>query len=382
MQLEAFKGDQYRLPDRKAAPRTGQRSYDFPAVKDGRCIKEEITLKQVEGMQSCAFNTRRGKFQDARVRQAFNYAFDFEWANTNLFYGQYKRSRSYFNNSEMEATGLPSPEELAILEPLKDQLPAEVFTTEYANPVNANARIGGRTCGRLAKLLNEAGWNVTQDGNKSVLKNAKGETIRPSSSCSIPRCSSALRCPTSNSSNCWASTVGHQDRRFSANIKRRVETFDFDIIVGNFGQSLSPGNEQREFWGSAAAKRNGSRNLIGISDPAIDSSIDAIIFAKNRAGARCRLQGAGPGAVWNHFVVPMWFIALRAHRRGGTALAAPETLPDYALGFPTIWWWDEEKAKKVKTGMRRVAAALLAVLALFAARSMRRPRMAFRFLAT
>ncbi|RPH65468.1 MAG: ABC transporter substrate-binding protein, partial [Hyphomicrobiales bacterium] len=133
--LEAFAGDQYdwRLENSSKNWATG---YDFPAIKDGRVIKEEITLKQVEGMQSWAMNIRRPKFQDVRVRQALNYAFDFEWANTNLFYGQYKRSRSYFNNSEMEAKGLPSPEELKLLEPLRDQLPPEVFTAEYANPVN------------------------------------------------------------------------------------------------------------------------------------------------------------------------------------------------------------------------------------------------------
>ena len=113
------------------AQRIGPQLYDFPAIKDGRCIKEEIQLKGVEGMQSFALNLRREKFQDVRVRKAFNYAFDFEWSNANLFYGQYTRSRSFFNNSDMEAKGLPSPEELALLEPLKDQLPAEVFTTEY-----------------------------------------------------------------------------------------------------------------------------------------------------------------------------------------------------------------------------------------------------------
>ena len=136
--LEAFAGDQYdwRLENSSKSWATG---YDFPAIKDGRVIKEEITLKQVEGMQSWAMNIRRPKFQDVRVRQALNYAFDFEWANTNLFYGQYKRSRSYFNNSEMEAKGLPSPEELKLLEPLRDQLPPEVFTAEYTSPVERHA---------------------------------------------------------------------------------------------------------------------------------------------------------------------------------------------------------------------------------------------------
>ena len=174
--LEAFKGDQYdyRLENSSKDWATG---YDFPALKDGRCIKEEIALKQVEGMQSFALNLRRAKFQDVRVRKALNYAFDFEWSNTNLFYGQYKRSRSFFNNSEMEAKGLPSPEELVLLEPLKDQLPPDVFTTEYTNPVSTNSTERRKNLREASRLLAEAGWNVTQDGNKSVLKNAGGERL-------------------------------------------------------------------------------------------------------------------------------------------------------------------------------------------------------------
>ena len=176
VQFEAFKGDQYdyRLETSSKNWATG---YDVPAVKNGRLIKDEITLKQVEGMQCFAFNIRREKFQDVRVRKAMNFAFDFEWSNTNLFYGQYTRSRSYFNNSEMEAKGLPSPAELVLLEPLKDQLPAEVFTTEFSNPVNGNAVERRKNLREASRLLAEAGWTVTADGNKSVLKNAKGEKL-------------------------------------------------------------------------------------------------------------------------------------------------------------------------------------------------------------
>ncbi|MGH6855329.1 MAG: extracellular solute-binding protein, partial [Aestuariivirga sp.] len=174
--FEAFKGDQFdwRVETSSKLWATG---YEFPAIKQARVIAEKIPLKQVEGMQSWAFNTRREKFKDARVRRAFNFAFDFEWSNANLFYGQYTRSRSYFNNSEMAAKDLPGPEELAILEPLKDRVPAEVFTAEYVNPVNTTPQDRRKNLREASRLLAEAGWNVTQDGSKSVLKNARGERL-------------------------------------------------------------------------------------------------------------------------------------------------------------------------------------------------------------
>ncbi len=344
VQLEAFKGDQYdyRLESSAKNWATG---YDFPAVRDGRCIKEEITLKQVEGMQSFAFNTRRGKFQDARVRLALNYAFDFEWSNANLFYGQYKRSRSFFNNSTMEATGLPSPEELALLEPLRSQLPAEVFTTEYSNPVNTSSTDRRKNLRQASKLLGEAGWNVTQDGNRSVLKNAAGEKLEIEFILDSPLFERIVL-PYKQQLELLGITVTIKTVD-SAQYQRRVETFDFDIIVGTFGQSLSPGNEQRDFWGSAAADKNGSRNIIGIKNPAIDALIDAVIFAKDRSGLTAACKALDRALIWNHYLVPMWFAPYERTARWDR-FGRPDKLPDYALGFPTIWWWDEEKARKVK----------------------------------
>jgi microcin C transport system substrate-binding protein len=175
--LEAFKGDQYDWRTESSA-KNWATGYDFPAIKAGRVVKEDITLKQAEGMQSWAMNIRRDKFKDVRVRQAMNFAFDFEWANANLFYGQYVRSRSFFNNSEMEAKGLPSPGELAILEPLKDQLPAEVFTAEFVNPVNDTPQNRRKNLRQAAGLLDQAGWKVTQDGGRSVLRTPRARTSR------------------------------------------------------------------------------------------------------------------------------------------------------------------------------------------------------------
>ena len=344
--LEAFKGDQYdyRLEN---SSKDWATAYDFPALKDGRCIKDPIYLKQVEGMQSFAFNLRRAKFQDARVRKAFNYAFDFEWSNTNLFYGQYTRSRSFFNNSEMEAKGLPSPEELQLLEPLKDQLPADVFTTEFANPVSNNATERRKNLREASRLLAEAGWNVTQDGNKSVLKNAKGEKLEVEFLLDSPLFE---RIVLPYQQQLELLGVGVKVKTVDgAQYERQTQTFDYDIIVGSWGQSLSPGNEQRDFWGSEAAGKNGSRNFAGIKNPAIDKLINAVIFSKDRAGLTTACKALDRALIWNHYVVPMWFIPYERTARWDR-FGKPEKLPDYNIGFPGIWWWDEERAKKVAKG--------------------------------
>ena len=341
--FEAFKGDQYDWRT-ETSSKMWATGYDFPAIKSGRVIKEDITLKQVEGMQAWAMNIRRPKFQDVRVRQALNYAFDFEWANQNLFYGQYTRSRSYFNNSDMEAKGLPSPQELAILEPLKDQLPPEVFTAEYTNPVNDTPQNKRKNLRQAAKLLNEAGWNVAQDGGKSVLKNAKGEQLTVEFLLDSPLFE-RIALPYRQQLELLGIGVAIKTVD-SAQYERRTQTFDFDIVVGNWGQSLSPGNEQRDYWGSEAAKRDGSRNLVGIANPAIDTLIEKLIFAADRDALVTACRALDRALLWNHYVVPMWYIPYERTARWDR-FGRPEKLPDLSTGFPSIWWWDAEKAKKV-----------------------------------
>ena len=174
--FEAFKADRYDFRIENTA-KTWATGYDFPAVRRGQVIKEEIKTKNAEAMQCFVFNGRRPRFQDARVRLAFNYAFDFEWANTNLFYGAYTRTASYFANSELAATGLPSPEEIAMLSEFKGQIPPEVFTTEFTNPVSKDARQRRDNLRKAAALFAEAGWTVQPDGQRNVLKNAKGEVF-------------------------------------------------------------------------------------------------------------------------------------------------------------------------------------------------------------
>jgi microcin C transport system substrate-binding protein len=344
--FEGFKGDQFDYYQ-ETISKNWATGYDFPAVRAGRVIKEEIPLKKVNGMQGWVLNTRRAKFQDVRVRKAFNLAFDFEWANTNLFYSQYTRSRSFFNNSEMEAKGLPSPEELVLLQPLKDQLPAELFTTEYANPVNADATARRKNLREASKLLADAGWNVTQDGGRNVLKNAKGETL----SAEITLDNAAferIALPYKEQLGLLGInvTVRTIDAEQAVKIK---ETYNYDIIVHNFGQSLSPGNEQRFFWGSAEADKNGTQNYAGIKDSAIDKLVDAVIFAKDRENLITACRALDRALIWGYYVVPQWFRPAErvAH---WDRFGRPDKIPDYDIGFPTTWWWDEEKAKKVSAG--------------------------------
>ena len=338
--FEAFKGDQYdwRTENSSKMWATG---YDFPALKQGRAVQEKIDLKQVEGMQGWAFNIRRDKFKDARVRRAFNYAFDFEWSNANLFYSQYVRSRSFFNNSEMEARGLPTPEELAILEPLKDQLPPQVFTAEFANPANISPQDRRKNLREASKLLAEAGWKVGQGG----LKNDKGERFEVEFLLDSPLFE-RIALPYQQQLELLG--IGVRIKTIdSAQYERQTQTFDYDIIVGNWGQSLSPGNEQRDFWGSEAADRNGSRNFVGINNPAVDKLIDAVIFAKDRPGLITACRALDRVLMWNDYVVPMWYIPYERTARWDR-FGRPEKLPDYNVGFPSIWWWDAEKAKKTK----------------------------------
>ncbi|MBI2717147.1 MAG: ABC transporter substrate-binding protein [Rhizobiales bacterium] len=341
--FEAFKGDQFDWRT-ETSSKTWATGYDFPAIKSGRVVQEKIELKQVQGMQSWALNIRRDKFKDPRVRRALNFAFDFEWANTNLFYGQYIRSRSYFNNSEMEAKGLPSPEELAILTPLKDRLPPEVFTTEYTNPVNATAQDRRKNLREASRLLAEAGWTVTQDGAKSVLRNAAGESFAIEFLLDSPLFE-RIALPYQQQLELLGITATIKTID-SAQYERQTQTFDYDVIVGNWGQSLSPGNEQRDFWGSEAAARNGSRNYVGIANPAIDRIIDKIIFVKDRPSLITASRALDRALMWNHYVVPMWYIPYERTARWDR-FARPDKLPDYSDGFPSIWWWDEAKARKV-----------------------------------
>ncbi len=339
--LEAFKGGQFDI-HRESTAKNWSTGYDVPAVKNGNIIKLDAEKQGVEGMQAWVMNLRREKFQDVRVRRALNLAFDFEWSNQNLFYGKYTRARSYFNNSELEAKGLPSPEELEILSPLKDQLPPEIFTTEFNNPTNGTPADRRKNLRQAQSLLAEAGWNAEAEGNRRVLKNARGEVFNIEFLLYSPAFE-RIALPYKEQLELIGVTVSIRTVDLSQ-YERRTEDFDYDIIVGSWGQSLSPGNEQREFFGSEFASKKGSRNSAGIQNPAIDAVIDQLIQAKDRATLVAACKAMDRALIWNHYVIPMWFVAEAwiAHWKRVT-FKAP--LPGYGvagsvLTHSSIWWYD------------------------------------------
>ena len=341
--LEAFKADQYDWRDENNS-KSWATAYDFPAVTRGDVILEKFKLKNSRGMQAFVFNLRRRKFSDPRVREAFNLAYDFEWANANLFYGQYTRTASFFSNSELAATGLPKGRELEILEPLKDKIPPEVFTKTYANPVNKNPGDMRKNLRRAMKLFRAAGWKLDAKG---VLRNVAGEPMEVEFLLVSPAFERIVLPYARNLKRIGVrAAVRTVD---SAQYERRVKSFDFDIIVAGWGQSLSPGNEQRNFWGSAAADRPGSRNYAGIKDPAVDALIEQIIFAKTREDLVAATRALDRVLLWSHFVVPTWHITYERTARWDR-FGKPARIPEHAVGFPDIWWWDEKKAKKIKGG--------------------------------
>ncbi|MGF1649619.1 MAG: extracellular solute-binding protein [Hyphomicrobiaceae bacterium] len=274
--------------------------FNFAAANDGRVKRDAFPILSVAPMQAFVMNLRRPVFADRRVRQAFNLAFDFEWANRNLFYEQYERLASYFDNSELAARGLPEGRELELLNEVRDKVPAEVFTTPYANPVNITTRDTRDNLRTASELLKEAGWQV----QSRVLTNAAGQKLQVEFLLVSPLFERIVLPYIRQLARLGIeATVRVVD---SSQYQQRTDTFDFDIIVDSFPQSFSPGNEQRDFWGSAAADREGSRNTIGIKNPAVDALIDKVIFASSRAELVAATRALDRVLLWNHYVVPQW----------------------------------------------------------------------------
>lgn len=322
-------------------------AYDFEAVKKGWVKKQEVPVSTAAPMQSFVFNVRRDKFADVRVRRAFNLAFDFEWSNKNLFFGQYSRVGSYFENTELAAPKkLPEGRELEILEEVKGDVPPEVFTEVHENPTT-DGKGGLRANLREAmKLLNEAGWKV----KNRVLTNEKtGEPMKVEFLIVSPLFERVVQPYLRNLEKLGIKgTVRLVD---SAQYTRRLQNFNYDIIVNSFAQSRSPGNEQRYYWGSEAADRQGSENLIGIKDPAIDKLIDKVIFAKDRKELIAATHALDRVLLWNDFVVPHWYSPV-VRIAYWNRYAQPETLPELTPGFLQVWWYDKEKAAELPGGAK------------------------------
>jgi len=332
--LEAFKAGEYDFRQENVA-RNWATAYGVPAVTAGLIKREEIKHQIPTGMQGYFYNTRRGAFQDARVRRALAYAFDFEWTNKSLFYGAYTRTRSFFSNSELASSGLPGSDELRVLEPFRGKVPEEVFTKEYQPPAtdgSGNIRAG---LGEALALLRDAGWTIK--GQK--LTNARGEPLAFEILIDDPTWERITLPFAKNLERLGATArVRTVDR---AQYQKRVEEFDFDVTVEVRGQSLSPGNEQRDFWSSESARTRGSQNVAGIADPVVDKLIDLVIAAPDRPGLIARTRALDRVLLWGHYVVPHWHI--QAFRVAyWDKFSRPTTSPRYALGFDT-WWVDGKK---------------------------------------
>lgn len=345
--------------------------FNFPAIKSGKVTKERIPVERVAPMQAFVFNTRREKFADARVRQAFNYAFDFESLNKNVLYNQYLRVNSYFGNSELQATGLPEGRELELLNDVKADVPPEVFTTEYKNPTGGPQNMRDNFRKALA-LLNAAGWQVgdkvvddpdcgffcglmktvgfSSEKTERVLTNAKGETLTVEFLIASPTFERIILPYVADLKKLGVdASLRVVD---STQFEQRVRSFDFDIIVDTFSQSMSPGNEQRDFWGSESAAVSGSQNTIGVKNKAVDKLIDKIVFAKDRAELVAATKALDRVLLWNHYVVPQWHYPYERVAYWNK-FGRPEQLPKLTPAFLQVWWVEADKAAEIRQGGAR-----------------------------
>ena len=341
--LEAFKADTIDWQI-EASAKNWATAYNFPAVTQKRVVLEQFPENSVGIMQAFAFNIRRDKFKDPRVRLAFNYAFDFDEMNKQLFFGQYTRIASYFQRTDLAATGLPTGRELEILQSVRDKVPPEVFTTPYANPAGGSPQAVRDNLRQAVRLLHDAGYEIR---NEHLVNSKTGEPFAVEFLAEDPAFERVILFYKPALSRLGMTvTVRTID---DAQYENRLRSFDFDIITQGWPESLSPGNEQRGYWGSQSADQPGSFNLIGIKNPAVDALIDQVIFAKSRADLVAATKALDRVLLWNHYVVPQWtYPYVRTAR--WDRFGRPDPMPKYGLeAFPTVWWWDAAKAAKTGT---------------------------------
>tara|TARA_R110002033_G_scaffold43672_3_gene85674 strand:+ start:2432 stop:4291 length:1860 start_codon:yes stop_codon:yes gene_type:complete len=333
--LEAFKAGQFDFNQEMAA-KNWAIGYDSPALREGRIIKEELPNNNTQGMQGFVFNLRKPYFQDVRVREAISLLFDFEWANAKLFHGAYTRTASYFDNSELAAQGEPDAAELELLTPLRDQLPAAAFGPAYIPPTtdgSGNLREQRR---KAYALLQEAGWQIVDD----QLVNPEGE---PLSFEFLLVQAEFERVLLPFKRNLASLGIEMTLRRVDVSqYINRLRSRDFDMVVSGFGQSNSPGNEQREYWHSSSADNPGSRNLMGLKDPAVDALVDGLVQADTRESLVTHTRALDRALRAQHLLVPNWYT--KVYRVAyWDKFAHPQTSPKYGIGLFT-WWVDPDKA--------------------------------------
>ena len=329
--LEAFKAGAYDIRVENVS-KNWAIGYDSPALASGLIKKELIANKVPQGMQAFGFNTMRPIFQDARVRRALGYLFDFEWTNKALFYGAYTRTKSYFSNSDLASSGLPGPDELKLLEKYRGQIPAAVFTEAYAPPTtDGSGDIRGNLRAAL-DLLAQAGWNV----KNGQLVDAKGTPFRFEFLLDQPEFERVVLPFIQNLAR--IGIVANVRTVDPAQYENRMQTFDFDMTVMLYPESLSPGNEQRDFWTTESGKQQGGRNLLGIASPAVDDLVSLIIEAPDRQSLVTRVHALDRVLLAGYYVIPNWhFPYFRV--ASWDKFARPAVSPPYGLAIET-WWVD------------------------------------------
>jgi microcin C transport system substrate-binding protein len=337
--FEAFKAGAFTVHEEFTSA-IWAKGYDFPAFREGRVKREEIPDENISGIQGWFFNQRRPAFKDPRVREAIGYAFDFQWTNRNLMYDAYKRTTSYFENSDLKARGAPGEAEKALLEPFRDRLPAEVFGEPFQPPVSDGS---GQDRGLLKKavdLLTAAGC-VRKD---NVLRLPDGKPLE----FEFLDFSSALERHTQPYiKNLKLIGINARIRIVdAAQFKQRLDDFDFDIMTERLRMAYSPGEELRALFGSEAAKTKGSRNVFGISDPVIDALIDKALVATSREELVSICRALDRVLIAGRYWVPHWYKPTHwiAH---WDLFGRPQRSPRFDPGISSTWWWDEDKARKI-----------------------------------
>ena len=336
---QAFTKGGYEDVRPEASSRRWATAYEFPAIKAGDVVKKEFPTASGEPMQGFVMNLRRPQFQDRRIRQALTYALDFESMNRKLFFGFNTRTNSYFENSELASTGLPTGKELEILEKYRDKLPPQLFTEEYKLPVYDNPQAERKYLRQVVQLFAEAGWKI-QNGrmaNEKTGAQFKVEILGNN--------------PTDEViSNSYIETLRKIGIDASLRIVdpsqyiNRIRNFDFDMVTSSLAQSQSPGNEQRDFWSSKAADAPGSRNLMGIKDPVIDELTERVIFATDRDDLVAATRALDRVLLWNFYVVPQWHRSV-LWLAYWNKFGMPEKQPAYIGADIDSWWIDPEKEK-------------------------------------
>jgi microcin C transport system substrate-binding protein len=338
--FEGFKGGAYTFRN-EASSLIWATRYDFPALKNGWVKKAELHDGDIASGQAFVINLRRERFQDPRVREALGLMFNFEWSNASLFYGLYARINSFWENSDMAATGLPSPEELALLEPMADLLPPGVLDQEpVMAPGSGERQLDRKNLRKAAALLDEAGWPVGSDGMR---RNAKGETLKVEMLNDSQTFDRVFNPYIENLRALGVDAV--MSRVDDAQMTNRTRAHDFDIVTGHLGGSLTPGSELQQTFGSKSV--DDVFNLMGLQSEAVDRLIGVIEAAKSREELKTAVRALDRVLRAYRFWVPQWF--KDKHTVAYYDMYEhPKAMPPYALGELDFWWYNADRAAALK----------------------------------